>query len=100
MHGDATDLLTAYSVHANARAGEGASGQAHGVVARRSASLAGAAGRHDRGQDWTCLDEYLLSYLVVAAATVFASSFAAALELVREGEVELNQKAVRADLCS
>jgi segregation and condensation protein A len=31
-------------------------------------------------------------------ATVFASSFAAALELVREGEMELNQKQAFAPL--
>ncbi len=45
-------------------------------------------------EDWSCMDEYLLSYVVEPSqrATVFASSFAAALELVREGEAELNQK--------
>jgi segregation and condensation protein A len=39
------------------------------------------------------MDEYLLSYVVEPSqrATVFASSFAAALELVREGEAEVNQ---------
>lgn len=44
--------------------------------------------------DWSCLDEYLINYVVDPSqrATVFASSFAAALELVREGEVELHQK--------
>ena len=83
-----------------ARAGDGASGQAHGVVAGRSARLAGAAGRHDRAEDWSCLDDYLLSYVVDPSqkATVFASSFAAALELVREGEMELNQKEAFAPL--
>ena len=46
-------------------------------------------------EDWSCLDEYLLAYVVDPSqkATVFASSFAAALELVREGAMELNQKA-------
>jgi segregation and condensation protein A len=50
--------------------------------------------------DWSCLDEYLLSYVVDPSqkATVFASSFAAALELVREGEMELNQKEAFAPL--
>ena len=45
-------------------------------------------------EDWSCLDEYLLSYVADPAqkATVFASSFAAALELVREGSMDLNQK--------
>ena len=39
------------------------------------------------------MDEYLLSYVVEPSqrATVFASSFAAALEFVREGQAELTQ---------
>jgi len=51
-------------------------------------------------EDWSCLDEYLMSYVVDPSqrATVFASSFAAALELVREGEMELNQKEAFAPL--
>jgi segregation and condensation protein A len=46
-----------------------------------------------RSADWTRLDEYLISYVVEPslAATVFASSFASALELVREGHVEVSQ---------
>jgi segregation and condensation protein A len=44
--------------------------------------------------DWTRLDEYLLSYLVEPSmrATVMASSLAATLELVREGQLELHQQ--------
>jgi segregation and condensation protein A len=44
--------------------------------------------------DWTRLDEYLLSYLAEPAmrATVMASSLAATLELVREGQLELHQQ--------
>ena len=51
-------------------------------------------------EDWSCLDEFLMSYVVDPSqrATVFASSFAAALELVREGAVELNQKEAFAPL--
>jgi segregation and condensation protein A len=51
-------------------------------------------------EDWSCLDEYLISFVVEPSqrATVFASSFAAALELVREGEMELNQKEAFAPL--
>ena len=51
-------------------------------------------------EDWSCLDDYLLNYVVDPSqkATVFASSFAAALELVREGEMELNQKEAFAPL--
>jgi segregation and condensation protein A len=51
-------------------------------------------------EDWSRLDEYLISYLVDPSqkATVFASSFAAALEMVREGAVELHQKEAFAPL--
>jgi segregation and condensation protein A len=43
--------------------------------------------------DWTRIDEYLIKYVVEpsTAATVFASSFASALELVREGLAEIHQ---------
>jgi segregation and condensation protein A len=44
--------------------------------------------------DWCALDDYLVAYMVEPshAATVRASSFAATLELVREGLVEINQQ--------
>lgn len=44
--------------------------------------------------DWCALDEYLIAYMVEPshAATVRASSFAATLELVREGLLEVNQQ--------
>ena len=44
--------------------------------------------------DWSRLDEYLIAYLVEPAmrATVFASSLAATLELVREGVIEVHQQ--------
>jgi segregation and condensation protein A len=44
--------------------------------------------------DWSRLDEYLLTYLVEPSmrATVMASSLAATLELVREGQLELHQQ--------
>lgn len=43
--------------------------------------------------EWSRLDDYLIAYVVEPAmrATVFASSFAAVLELVREGSVEVQQ---------
>ncbi len=43
--------------------------------------------------DWSPLDQYLIEYLVDPSlrTTVLASSFAAALELVREGHIEVNQ---------
>jgi len=44
--------------------------------------------------DWNPLDQYLIDYLVDPShrATVLASSFAAALELAREGHLELHQQ--------
>ncbi|MGC1353774.1 MAG: ScpA family protein [Xanthobacteraceae bacterium] len=44
--------------------------------------------------DWCALDDYLIAYMIEPShvATVRASSFAAALELVREGRVEMNQQ--------
>ncbi|MBX3530754.1 MAG: segregation/condensation protein A [Rhizobiaceae bacterium] len=43
--------------------------------------------------DWTALDRFLLDYLALPGerATAIASSFAASLELVREGMLELRQ---------
>ena len=43
--------------------------------------------------DWSPLDQFLLTYVVDPSmrATVFALSFAATLEMVREGVVEVNQ---------
>ena len=81
-----------------AGAGDGASGQTHGVVAAEArASLERLVGM---AEDWSRLDQYLLNYVVDPSqkATVFASSFAAALEMVREGEMELNQKEAFAPL--
>ena len=56
--------------------------------------LIGSAG------DWSRLDEYLISYLVEPAmrATVFASSLAATLELVREGQIEVHQQSAFAPI--
>src|SRR6476646_9256653 len=44
-------------------------------------------------QDWGRLDEFLISYLVEPSmrATVYASSFAVVLEMVREGQLEMQQ---------
>jgi len=68
-------------------------------LAEARASLERLVGMAD-SENWGCLDEYLLSYVVDPSqrATVFASSFAAALELVREGQMELNQKEAFAPL--
>ena len=44
--------------------------------------------------DWSRIDSFLVAYVVEPsmAATVFASSFASALEMVREGHAEIHQK--------
>ncbi len=44
--------------------------------------------------DWSRLDQYLITYVVdpALAPTVFASSFATALELVREGHADIHQQ--------
>jgi segregation and condensation protein A len=48
-----------------------------------------------RAGEWTQLDLFLIEYVVEPSmrATVFASSFSATLELVREGEIDLQQEA-------
>jgi segregation and condensation protein A len=50
--------------------------------------------------DWARLDEYLISFVVEPSLrpTVFASSFASTLELVREGTMEVHQQAAFAPL--
>src|SRR5262249_37416990 len=95
------DLLTAYATQRQSRV------LASVHLARRTVwSLAEARASLERlvgtteTEDWGCLDDYLLRYVVdpTQRATVFASSFAAALELVREGQMELNQKEAFAPL--
>jgi len=50
--------------------------------------------------DWSQLDQFLIDYLVEPSmrATVFASSLAATLELVREGKIEMHQHAAFAPI--
>src|ERR1700759_3075012 len=93
------DLLTAYAVQRQ----QNVLATVH--LAKRTVwSLAEARASLERlvgiAEEWSCLDEYLLKYVADPAqkATVFASSFAAALELVREGDMELNQKEAFAPL--
>jgi segregation and condensation protein A len=93
------DLLTAYAVQRQQRVLT----SVH--LAKRTVwSLAEARASLERlvgiAEDWSCLDEYLMRYVADPSqrATVFASSFAAALELVREGDMELNQKEAFAPL--
>jgi segregation and condensation protein A len=47
-----------------------------------------------QSEDWSRIDSYLISYVVEPAliTTVFASSFASALEMVKEGLAEVHQK--------
>jgi len=95
------DLLTAYAVQRQQRVLTTVHLAKRSVwsLAEARASLERLIGMAD-SEDWGCLDEYLLSYVAEPSqrATVFASSFAAALELVREGEMELNQKEAFAPL--
>jgi segregation and condensation protein A len=86
------DLLSAYAAQRQRHA------LAHLHYAKRAVwSLAEARDVLERliGQssDWSRLDEYLIAYVVdpALAPTVFASSFASALELVREGYAEIHQ---------
>jgi segregation and condensation protein A len=86
------DLLTAYAVQRRKTA------LAHVRFAPRAVwSLAEARATLERliggSHDWNRLDAFLLAYAVEPdmRATVFASSFAATLEMVREGEIEVHQ---------
>ena len=87
------DLLSAYARQRQRQA------LAHVRFAKRKVwSLAEAREALQRliGQtdDWTPIDAYLIRYVVdpSLAATVFASSFASALELVREGTADIYQQ--------
>ena len=95
------DLLTAYATQRQQRvlASVHLAKRTVWSLADARASLERLVGMADVEQ-WNCLDEFLMGYVVEPSqrATVFASSFAAALELVREGELELNQKQAFAPL--
>ncbi len=87
------DLLSAYAAQRQQRV------LASVHLAKRTVwSLAEARATLERlvgiAEEWSSLDEYLLSFVgdPTQRATVFASSFAAALELVREGQVDLQQR--------
>ena len=93
------DLLSAYASQRQRNA------LAHVRFAKRSVwSLAEAREALERlvgkATDWMCLDEYLLAYVVEPSrrATVMASSFASALEMVREGVAEIHQQKAFAPL--
>jgi len=87
------DLLTAYASQRQKLA------LSHVRMAKRTVwSLAEARQALERlvgtASDWTRIDEYLIAYIVEPSqrATVLASSFASALELVREGVAEIHQQ--------
>jgi segregation and condensation protein A len=93
------DLLTAYSTQRQQRV------LATVHMAKRTVwSLSEARASLERligmADDWSRLDEYLIGYVIDPSqrATVLASSFAAALELVREGACDLHQKEAFAPL--
>jgi len=93
------DLLSAYAGQRQKQA------RAYVRVPKRTVwSLAEAREALERllGQaaEWGRLDQYLLDYMVEPShkATVLASSFAAALELVREGRLEVHQHGAFAPL--
>jgi segregation and condensation protein A len=86
------DLLSAYASQRQNKA------LAHVRFAKRTVwSLAEARAALERllgqAQDWSRIDEFLISYLVEPAMrpTVVASSFASVLEMVREGVAEIHQ---------
>jgi segregation and condensation protein A len=93
------DLLSAYAAQRQKRA------RSFVRLPRRTVwSLAEAREAMERligvAADWCALDDYLIAYMVepAHAATVRASSFAAMLELVREGLLEMNQQKAFAPL--
>jgi segregation and condensation protein A len=93
------DLLTAYAVQRQRKAinnvhiakrGVWSLKQARDILTRLVGGLS----------DWTALDKFLIEYLTgpEERATAIASSFAASLELVREGIVEVRQQEAFAPL--
>jgi len=87
------DLLSAYAVQRQQRV------LASVHLAKRTVwSLAEARATLERlvggAEDWSCLDDYLMNYVIDPSqkTTVMASSFASALELVREGVMDIHQK--------
>ena len=87
------DLLTAYASQRQRQS------LSHVTISRRRVwSLADARVILSRligeMRDWVALDQYLLRYLSdpEERATVIASSFAASLEMVREGRLEIRQE--------
>lgn len=93
------DLLSAYAVQRQKRALSQVRFKQRTVwsLAEARQEIERLVGMTD---DWGRLDQFLIAYLVEPSmvATVTASSFASALELVREGAIELQQHAAFAPL--
>lgn len=86
------DLLTAYAIQRQQQATNTVHIARRGVWSLKEARtillrLIGTV------KEWTALDAFLIDYLTTPAerATVIASTFAASLELVREGRIEMRQ---------
>jgi segregation and condensation protein A len=93
------DLLTAYAVQRQRQAIDRVKIAKRGVWSLKEARdiLTRLVGEL---RDWTALDQFLIQYLVSPGdrATAIASSFAASLELIREGTLEARQEAAFAPL--
>ncbi|MEQ1954750.1 ScpA family protein [Mesorhizobium sp. CN2-181] len=93
------DLLTAYAIQRQRQAVTNVHIAKRGVWSLQEARaiLARLIGSY---KDWTALDRYLVDYLTTPEerATAIASSFAATLEMVREGQIEVRQEAAFAPL--
>ena len=86
------DLLTAYAVQRQRQAIDNVRIAKRGVWSLKEARdiLARIVGEL---RDWTALDQFLIEYMASPEdrATAIASSFAASLELIREGTLEARQ---------
>jgi len=95
------DLLTAYATQRQQRvlATVHLTKRTVWSLSEARASLERLVGTSE-AEDWSSLDDYLMRYVIDPSqrATVFASSFAAALEMVREGALDLHQKEAFAPL--
>jgi segregation and condensation protein A len=93
------DLLTAYAVQRQRQAIDRVKIARRGVWSLKDARdlLARIVGEL---RDWTALDQFLIEYLTTPddRATAIASSFAASLELIREGTLEARQDVAFAPL--
>lgn len=93
------DLLTAYAVQRQRQAITNVHIARRGVWSLKEARdiLIRLIGEF---RDWTALDQFLTQYLTSAEerSTAIASSFAATLELVREGAIEMRQQEAFAPL--